>query len=78
MSVGCLEPAFFKAFIELFLQAVPPGFGLEDGWTPTVEVQFSRDQWGKLKEYLTKGFLTNDRDYWATVFHGQFICSGCL
>jgi alpha-methylacyl-CoA racemase len=72
MSVGCLEPAFFKAFLEGFIKAVPPGFTL-DGWTPTLEVQFDREEWPKLKQYLTKGFATNGRDYWASVFHGQVI-----
>ncbi|KAJ7637698.1 CoA-transferase family III domain-containing protein [Mycena polygramma] len=54
MSVGCLEPAFFKAFLEGFVKA------------------FNQKEWPKLKEYLTKGFATQGRDYWAKVFHGQF------
>jgi alpha-methylacyl-CoA racemase len=70
MSVGCLEPAFFKAFIEGFVKAVPPGFTL-DGWTPTPDVQFDLGEWPKLKEYLTKGFATQGRDYWARIFHSQ-------
>ncbi|KAJ6505939.1 CoA-transferase family III domain-containing protein [Mycena vulgaris] len=74
MSVGCLEPAFFKTFLEGFVKAVPPGFTL-DGWTPTVDVQFDREEWPKLKEYLTKGFATNGRDYWARVFHGTDACT---
>lgn len=69
MSVGCLEPAFFKTFLDLFVKAVPSGFSL-DGWTPTIDVQFDRDQWPKLKEYLARGFATRERDYWADVFHG--------
>ncbi|KAJ7707785.1 CoA-transferase family III domain-containing protein [Mycena rosella] len=74
MSVGCLEPTFFKAFIEAFVKAVPHGFTL-DGWTPTVDVQFDRNEWPKLKEYLTKGFATRRRDYWASVFHGTDACT---
>ncbi|KAJ7158825.1 CoA-transferase family III domain-containing protein [Mycena filopes] len=74
MSVGCLEPAFFKAFLEGFLKAVPPGFSL-DGWTPTLDVQFDRDEWPQLKEYLTQGFATQGRDYWARVFHGTDACA---
>ncbi|KAJ7127061.1 CoA-transferase family III [Mycena epipterygia] len=72
MSVGCLEPAFFKTFLERFVKAVPPGFG---GWTPTLDVQFDREEWPKLKDYLTKGFATQGRDYWASVFHGSDACA---
>ncbi|KAJ6494761.1 CoA-transferase family III domain-containing protein [Mycena vitilis] len=74
MSVGCLEPAFFKAFLEGFVKAVPAGFTL-DGWTPTIDVQFNQEEWPKLKEYLTKGFATQGRDYWAQVFHGTDACA---
>ncbi|KAJ7274447.1 CoA-transferase family III domain-containing protein [Mycena haematopus] len=74
MSVGCLEPAFFKAFIEGFVKAVPPGFTL-DGWIPTPAVQFDTGEWPKLKEYLTKGFATRGRDYWTQVFHGTDACA---
>lgn len=76
MSVGCLEPAFFKAFLEGFVKAVAPGFSL-NGWIPTLDVQFNREEWPKLKEYLTRGFATRGRDYWAKVFHGQFINICC-
>ncbi|KAF8206501.1 CoA-transferase family III [Mycena galopus ATCC 62051] len=74
MSVGCLEPQFFKTFIEGFVKAVPPGFTL-DGWTPTPDVQFDTGGWPRLKEYLTKGFATQGRDYWAKVFHGTDACA---
>ncbi|KAJ7475783.1 CoA-transferase family III domain-containing protein [Mycena latifolia] len=74
MSVGCLEPAFFKAFLEGFVKAVPHGFTL-DGWTPTLDVQFNPEEWPKLKEYLTKGFATRRQDYWASVFHGTDACT---
>ena len=72
MSVGCLEPVFFKAFIEGFVKAVPPGFTL-DGWVPTPDMQFDTGEWPKLKEYLTKGFATRGMDYWTQVFHGKII-----
>ncbi|KAJ7650360.1 CoA-transferase family III [Roridomyces roridus] len=74
MSIGCLEPQFFKAFLEGFVKAVPAGFSL-DGWTPTIDVQFDHDQWPRLKEYLTKGFATRERDYWAGIFHGTDACA---
>ncbi|KAJ6513312.1 CoA-transferase family III domain-containing protein [Mycena sanguinolenta] len=74
MSVGCLEPVFFKAFIEGFVKAVPPGFTL-DGWIPTPDTQFDTGEWPKLKEYLTRGFATRGRDYWTQVFHGTDACA---
>ncbi|KAJ7170603.1 CoA-transferase family III domain-containing protein [Mycena crocata] len=74
MSVGCLEPAFFKVFLELFMKAAPAEFSL-DGWIPTVDVQFDQDEWPKLKAYLTKGFATQGRDYWAQVFHESDACA---
>ena len=71
MSVGCLEPQFFKTFITIFVTTLPPDFDPHNGWKPTPEVQFKRDQWPKLAEYITKGFLTGPRDFWAGVFHGM-------
>ena len=71
MSVGCLEPQFFKTFITIFVRTLPPDFDPHNGWKPTPEVQFKRDQWPELAEYMTKGFLTNTRDFWAGVFHGM-------
>ena len=75
MSVGCLEPQFFKTFITIFVTALPPDFDPHNGWKPSPEVQFKRDQWPKLTEYITKGFLTSPRDFWAGVFHGMWSWS---
>jgi len=75
MSVGCLEPAFFKVFIEKFLEALPKAFALQDGWMPTDNVQMDTGEWPKLKELLEKGFMTNTRDYWEGVFHGTDACA---
>ena len=72
MSVGCLEPQFFKTFITIFVTTLPRDFDPHNGWKPSPEVQFKRDQWPKLAEYITKGFLTSPRDFWASVFHGMF------
>ncbi|KAF7363163.1 Acyl-CoA dehydrogenase [Mycena venus] len=74
MSVGCLEPEFFKVFLEGFVKAVPAGFNF-DGWTPTLDVHSDRDEWPKLREYLTRGFATRERDYWAGVFHETDACA---
>ncbi|KAF8807006.1 CoA-transferase family III [Phlegmacium glaucopus] len=75
MSVGCLEPQFFKTFITIFVRTLPPDFDPHKGWKPSPETQFKRDQWPKLAEYLTRGFLTNPRDFWAEVFHGTDACA---
>lgn len=72
MSVGCLEPQFFKEFTTHFSVGLPQNFVFLNGWTPTSDTQSDRDEWPKLKEYLEKGFMTNTRDYWARIFHGMF------
>ncbi len=70
MSVGCLEPQFFKVFIDKFNAALPRDFEFEGDWRPTLGVQRDIPQWPKMKAYFRKGFLTNSRDYWTQVFHG--------
>ncbi|KAF8907381.1 CoA-transferase family III [Gymnopilus junonius] len=75
MSVGCIEPQFFKVFIETFVENVPEGFDPLDGWKPLPATQLQNDQWPQLREYLTKGFLTRPRDFWTQVFHGKDACA---
>lgn len=71
MTIGCLEPQFFAVFIGKFTQALKAeGFDPLRGWHPDTSTQFDRDLWPKMKEYLTKGFLTHPRDFWAQLFHG--------
>ncbi|KAF8623617.1 hypothetical protein AX17_007320 [Amanita inopinata Kibby_2008] len=74
MTVGCLEPQFFEVFINGFLEALPKGFVLSDGWCPTRQSQHNRDEWPKLREFLDNGFRTNTRQYWTDVFHGTDAC----
>lgn len=74
MSVGCLEPQFFRAFINGFSAALPRDFDFENGWRPTSVMQDDTDEWPKMKAYFWKGFLTNTRDYWTKVFHGTDAC----
>ncbi|KAF7312329.1 Acyl-CoA dehydrogenase [Mycena indigotica] len=73
ISVGCIEPAFYKLFIEQFVNAVPTDFSIS-GWRPTADEQYNQDDWPKLKEYLTRGFAFQPRDYWAKLFHGTDAC----
>ena len=82
MSVGCLEPQFFKAFLELFSKSIPADLSV-DGWKPTLSSQLNRDDWPRFFEFLQKGFMTNTRDYWTKIFHGTadtffFYVTVCL
>lgn len=70
MTVGCLEPQFFKAFIDGFSAALPKNFEFENGWRPMPGGQTDTREWPKMRAYFEKGFLTNTREYWTQVFHG--------
>lgn len=71
MTVGCLEPQFFAVFVDKFVQALrAESFDPLRGWHPDASAQFDSDMWPQMKEYLTKGFLTHPRDFWAQLFHG--------
>jgi len=73
MSLGCLEPKFFRMFLETFKKALPQDFDPCRGWKPDLFTQQKRHEWPSLLEYFTKGFLTQRRDFWANLFHGVFI-----
>ncbi|KAF5375593.1 hypothetical protein D9757_008505 [Collybiopsis confluens] len=75
MSLGCLEPQFFKTFIEHFVEALPNDSKQRFGWTPDPSVQFDRDQWPKLKQYLEFGFKTRTRNEWEATFMGTDACA---
>lgn len=73
MSVGCLEPQFYAVFLSGFLQALPKDFiehTLGD-WKPSVDHQYSPEEWPKLKVLFSEGFKLFERDYWAVIFHGK-------
>ncbi|KAF9485195.1 CoA-transferase family III [Pholiota conissans] len=75
MSVGCLEPQFFKVFIEIFIKALPKDFDPFNGWHPTPSTQNHKDEWPRLGEYLTRGFLTRPRDFWTDIYQGTDACA---
>ncbi|KAF5359847.1 hypothetical protein D9756_003359 [Leucocoprinus leucothites] len=75
MTVGCLEPQFFKAFIEGFSAALPKNFEFENGWRPTPDLQANKSEWPRMRAYFAKGFLTDTREYWGKVFHGTDACA---
>ncbi|KAL1937458.1 hypothetical protein VTO73DRAFT_13181 [Trametes versicolor] len=75
MSVGCLEPQFFKAFLKRFLSALPPGFALEDGWRPSEDDQHDTDSWPRMKTFMERGFALHPRDHWGKVFDASDACA---
>ncbi|KAH9919352.1 CoA-transferase family III [Amylocystis lapponica] len=75
MSVACIEPQFFRTFLDRFCSALPEGFALDNGWKPTFAVHGDRWLWPQLKEFVEKGFRLHPRDHWAKVFHGTDACA---
>ncbi|KAI5988787.1 CoA-transferase family III [Pisolithus albus] len=73
MSVGCLEPQFFKTFIDIFKNVLRMN-GSKLGWIPTPEARTRKEDWPKLRTFLENGFKTKPRDYWASLFHGSDAC----
>ena len=69
MSVGCLEPHFFKTFIGHFIEGLGPDFPLE--WQPPPETYMNREEWPKLRKFLADGFRSNTRDHWTGIFHSK-------
>ena len=72
MSVGCLEPQFFKVFIETFVNALPGAFlSTQLGWRPTSEMRTDTRYWPRLYAFLEQGFRTKARDEWTKIFYGM-------
>ncbi|RPD61093.1 CoA-transferase family III [Lentinus tigrinus ALCF2SS1-7] len=75
MTVGCLEPQFFRVFVQRFVGALPKDFALDDGWRLSIEHQADTDAWSRMKEFMTRGFKSQPRDYWVNVFQGTDACT---
>lgn len=73
ISVGCLEPQFFKAFILRFVEALPETFIQDFGWVPDESTQSKQKEWPRLRSFMEKGFLTKARDEWTAVFAGELL-----
>ena len=69
MSVGCLEPQFFKTFIDRFIKGLGPDTPLE--WRPSPATQMNWEEWPKLRKFLADGFRSNPRDHWAKIFQSK-------
>lgn len=64
MSVGALEPQFFKVLIK--------GLGLDgQGWEAN---RFDTSRWPELKALFESRFLSKDRSEWEAVFDGTDAC----
>ena len=64
MSVQCIEPQFYRLFLELI--------GLADH--PEMAVQMERDRWPRQGALVEARFLTRTRDDWEQVFAGTDAC----
>lgn len=61
---GCLEPQFFKIFVEKL--------GLQSN---EIAHQFDRDQWPEMKRKFESTLKTKTRDEWAKIFEGTDACT---
>ncbi|KAF9069210.1 CoA-transferase family III domain-containing protein [Rhodocollybia butyracea] len=77
MTVACIEPRFFKNFLERFCEALPKDFTSSEKWQGVVNdsVQESRELWPTLQLFLETGFSMLTRDEWGKVFFGTDACS---
>ena len=66
MSVQCLEPKFYAAFLALL--------GLSDD--PDFARQNDQALWGKASDRLTEIFASQPRDHWTRLFAGSDACVG--
>ncbi|KAA1467542.1 CoA-transferase family III [Dentipellis sp. KUC8613] len=75
MAVGCLEPQFFRVFLQAFLRNVPRKWLDKEKWVPDAEVQGRREEWAALRSFLERGFQQKGRDEWAAIFDGIDACA---
>lgn len=69
--MGCIEPRFFRVFLERFLQAIPADFALEGGWRPSPELQVVKGEWAMMKDFFAQGFKMHPRSFWEKLFDGE-------
>ncbi|AFR09322.1 CaiB/BaiF CoA-transferase family protein [Nocardiopsis alba] len=63
LSVGCIEPKFYRAFLE--------GVGLAEEDLPE---QWDTENWPALRERFAKVLRTRTRDEWGRIFEGTDAC----
>jgi alpha-methylacyl-CoA racemase len=69
ISVGCLEPQFFKTFIDHFMKGLDQDTVPE--WRPSPETQMDREEWPRLRKFLVDGFRSKTRDHWTKIFQSK-------
>ncbi|KAE9407768.1 alpha-methylacyl-CoA racemase [Gymnopus androsaceus JB14] len=76
MTLACIEPRFFKIFLEKFCPSLPENFVLSKEWhgITTPKAQEDRALWPKLKQFLENGFSMRSKDEWASIFLGTDAC----
>ncbi|KAI0339502.1 CoA-transferase family III [Trametopsis cervina] len=75
MSVACLEPQFYKIFLQKLIAALPREFLQNEAMELRVEDQHNTELWPRTKEMLERAFRLFDRDNWSTVFEGSDACA---
>ena len=63
ISVGAIEPQFFKVFVELA--------GLPES---DLKIQNDQSQWPAMRERYAEHFRTRTRDEWQAIFDGSDAC----
>ncbi|KAM0745997.1 CoA-transferase family III [Meredithblackwellia eburnea MCA 4105] len=72
MSVGALEPQFYKQFLTLLLANTDSS--LIPKPTPTPDSQHDRDTWPTLSSFFTSAFQQRTRDEWSSIYVGTDSC----
>ncbi|GAA6015731.1 hypothetical protein JCM10207_008778 [Rhodosporidiobolus poonsookiae] len=72
MSIGSIEPQFYKVFLDIFTRALPPS--LVPHPPPSAANQHNRATWPALSAFLAAGFASKPRDAWAALFLGTDAC----
>jgi len=72
-SVACIEPKFYKIFLEAFLRALPADS--KTSWIPDAAWQHRREEWLRTRRFFDSGFRMYDRDHWTKVFEDLDACA---
>ncbi|BGP41454.1 hypothetical protein JCM10450v2_005492 [Rhodotorula kratochvilovae] len=72
MSLGAIENHFYRAFLKLFVNALPSDAKLPPA--PDPAEQLDRSTWPALVSFFTAGFATRTRGEWSDLFLGTDAC----
>ena len=71
MSVGAIEPQFYRQLLEILRKAVPEAADVKH---PSTKTQHDRTQWPALRTYFTTVFAKLPRAEWEKHFIGTDAC----